>query len=243
MANGPRVTIDIALKRFPRLPVPLIEGLSLDIAPSTVVALVGPSGVGKSSLLRLIAGIDTDFTGTVLIDGIPADKAPPAGFVFQDSRLLPWLTALDNIRAVRPAMPRAEAEALLRQVELEEYAAAFPRQLSGGMQRRVALARALAVNPDLLLLDEPFVSLDRALVLDLQKVFLQLFARQHSTVLLVTHWPEDAAILADRAILLDGRPLRIVGDFALEGRRGERSRAQIEHLTALISEQRTETTR
>jgi NitT/TauT family transport system ATP-binding protein/sulfonate transport system ATP-binding protein len=111
------------------------------------------------------------------------------------------------------------------------------------MQRRVALARALAVNPDLLLLDEPFVSLDRALVTDLQRVFLSLFDRQHPTVLLVTHWPEDAAILADRAILLDGRPLRIVGDFQLEGKRGERSRAHIEQMTALISEHRTEATR
>jgi len=207
----------------------------LDVAPSSVVALVGPSGVGKSTLLRLVAGVDRDYEGRIVIDGTDAASAPPPGFVFQDPRLLPWLTAEDNLRAVRADLSREAARTLLARVGLAAYATSYPHQLSGGMQRRVALARALAVNPQLLLLDEPFVSLDRTLVGELQQLFIDLFAETHPTVLLVTHLAEDAARLADRAVLLDGRPLRIVGDIALSGQRGVRSAAEIDTLTHLIT--------
>ena len=235
MADGPRLKIDIAVKRFPAIAVPLMVSFHLDVAASSVVALVGPSGVGKSSLLRMVAGIDNDYDGTIGIDGLAAAEAPPAGFVFQDARLLPWLTVEGNIRVVREATTAAEARGLLARVGLAGYENSYPHQLSGGMQRRAAIARAFSVNPRLLLLDEPFVSLDRYLVNDVQRVFLNLVRASRPTVLLVTHLPEDAARLADRAILIDGKPARIVGDLHLPGPRGTRSVEEIARLTDQIS--------
>ncbi|MBI4923520.1 MAG: ATP-binding cassette domain-containing protein [Devosia nanyangense] len=241
MADGPQLNIDIVAKRFAVLPVPLMVDLHLEVAAASVVALVGPSGVGKSTLLRMIAGIDTDFAGTIVIDGVPAATAPPAGFVFQDARLLPWLTAEANIRAVREATTPAEARDLLGRVGLAGYENAYPHELSGGMQRRVALARAFSVNPRLLLLDEPFVSLDRHLVTEVQQVFLDLVRDTSATVVLVTHLPEDAARLADRAILLTGQPARIIADIVLPGLRGTRGAAEISRLIDEIALPSSET--
>lgn len=235
MADGPELKIDIAEKRFAVLPKPLYADLHITVPGGQVLALVGPSGIGKSSLLRLIAGIDTDYEGAITIGGTPADQAPPPGFVFQDSRLLPWLTALQNISAVNPGITRAQGEAMLARVGLAGFADAFPHELSGGMQRRVALARAFAVNSRLLLLDEPFVSLDRHLVAGLQKVFLELIASEGPTTILVTHLPEDAALLADRAVVLDGRPAHVVADISFESRRGERDPQELLRLTQLLS--------
>jgi len=235
VADGPELKIDIAEKRFAVLPKPLYADLHITVPGGQVLALVGPSGIGKSSLLRLIAGIDTDYEGAITIGGTPADQAPPPGFVFQDSRLLPWLTALQNISAVNPGITRAQGEAMLARVGLAGFADAFPHELSGGMQRRVALARAFAVNSRLLLLDEPFVSLDRHLVAGLQKVFLELIASESPTTILVTHLPEDAALLADRAVVLDGRPAHVVADISFESRRGERDPQELLRLTQLLS--------
>jgi NitT/TauT family transport system ATP-binding protein/sulfonate transport system ATP-binding protein len=235
VANGPDLKLEITEKRFAVLPQPLFADVRLDIAASSVVALVGPSGVGKSSLLRMIAGIDTDFSGTITIAGRPAAAAPPAGFVFQDPRLLPWLTMLDNILAIRPETRVADALKWLERVGLKGYEKAFPHELSGGMQRRVALARALSVNPRLLLLDEPFVSLDRHLVAGILSVFIDVIEAEKPTVVLVTHLPEDAARIADRAIVLDGRPARVIADLAFEVPRAERTAIEIVRLTELLA--------
>lgn len=215
MAPGPAVTLDIADKRFAGAAAPVHAGLRLDVAPSSVLALVGPSGVGKSTLLRILAGIDRAYAGTVTIDGVAAHAAPPPGFVFQDPRLLPWLTAEQNIRAADPGTTPAMAVAALGLVGLRDAAQLFPHQLSGGMQRRVALARAFSVNARLLLLDEPFVSLDRQLVAEMHQLFAGLVAKTRPTVIFVSHLTDDAARLADRAILLAGRPAQIIADIAL----------------------------
>ena len=209
MATGPGLSIAIAEKRFPRAAEPLLADFRLDIAPGSVVALHGPSGIGKSTLLRLIAGIDRSFAGTITIEGVPAHQAPPPGFVFQDARLLPWLTARDNVRAADPAMSRETADAALARVGLADAANAWPHALSGGMQRRVALARALATNARLLLLDEPFVSLDRDLVADMHRLVAGIIETSRPTIILASHDTADAARLATRVITLEGRPARI----------------------------------
>lgn len=222
-----QLSIAIGEKRFGPDGPALFDDFRLEVAAGSVVALLGPSGVGKSSLVRMVAGIDAGFSGTILIDGVPAAAAPRPGLVFQDARLLPWLSAVDNVRASDARMGRATALAALERVGLGDRGEAFPHQLSGGMQRRVALARALAVNAELLLLDEPFVSLDRLLADEMQQLVAGLIAEEKPTVLLVTHLAEDAARLADRVIVLGGRPARIVADVPLPVPREKRDRTVV----------------
>ena len=212
MARGPGLRIDIAELRFPGAEAPLFGDFHLEIAPGSVVALHGPSGVGKSTLLRLIAGVERRYTGNITVDGVPVHRAPPPGFVFQDSRLLPWLTARDNIRAIDPAMSAQTADAALASVGLADVSDAYPNALSGGMQRRVALARALATNPRYLLLDEPFVSLDGKLVDDMHQLMGELIGRSGATVIFASHQASDAARLAGRVVTLRGRPVRVEDD-------------------------------
>jgi NitT/TauT family transport system ATP-binding protein/sulfonate transport system ATP-binding protein len=236
MATGPGLSIQIAEKRLPGVETPLYEGFRLDIAPSEVVALVGPSGVGKSTLLRMIAGIDPVYSGAITVEGIPAAAAPPPGFVFQDPRLLPWLTSIGNIRAVNPACTEAQAREALLRVGLADAGELYPHQLSGGMQRRVALARALTANARLLLLDEPFVSLDRALVAEMHLLFDQLVAESRPTVIFVSHMIEDAVRLADRVILLRGRPAQIGADVSFSVPPPERDAATLDRYRARLDQ-------
>jgi len=156
------------------------------------------------------------------------------GYVFQDARLLPWLDAGQNLRAVAPAIRRERIKQLLASVNLAGQSGAFPHALTGGMQRRLALARAFCVNPGLLLLDESFVSLDRTTVRELQALFRAIFAAGNPTVVIASHDPEDAAQLAERAVLLDGHPARIVADIPLPSPAHTSDAATILRLSEMI---------
>jgi ABC-type nitrate/sulfonate/bicarbonate transport system ATPase subunit len=183
----------------------LIENLSLEIEDGEVCAIVGPSGIGKSSLLQIIAGLDRDFEGS--ITGLPQ----PVGYLFQSPRLLPWRTARQNLELANPNQVRTAAE-WLAQVGLAGSEDVYPQRLSLGMARRVALARALAVEPKLLLLDEPFASLDEDTSRAMQTIVARHVQKLRPTTLLVTHHRHEAAALTRRVITLEGSPARIVDD-------------------------------
>ncbi len=231
---APRLSVNIEDKRF-GASEPLFSGFRLEIEPGSVVAILGPSGIGKSSLLRLIGGIDGQFSGHVLLDGRDARDAPPPGFVFQDARLLPWLAARENVRIADPEMSAQAADDLLAAVELGGRGDDFPAQLSGGMQRRVALARAMAARGGLLLLDEPFVSLDAMLAAEMRALLARVIVQTRAGIVLVTHDMEDAAQLADRVIVLAGRPAQIVGDLTLPPTGTNRDGPVLEEYRARIS--------
>ncbi|MGF1642322.1 MAG: ABC transporter ATP-binding protein [Thiotrichales bacterium] len=213
--------VSIARKVYRRNQVVAIDGLTFHADRGEFVAIVGPSGAGKTTLLNTVSGIDSDFDGEVLLEGeaIQHGRATTQriGFLFQDSRLMPWLSVFDNIQLVlgRDRAAREKAAALVEQVGLTEFTAAFPGQLSGGMQRRVALARAFAVEPRLLLMDEPFQSLDAPTANFLRGLLLTLWSETQSIVLFVTHSLREALALADRVIFLSSRPARAVLDFTV----------------------------
>jgi len=236
------LTLDIAEKRYPgengRGAVIALKGLRARVSPNEFCALFGPSGCGKSTLLNIIAGIDRSFLGKV---GYGGGRIPCVGYVFQNPRLLPWRTVRENIELVqrRGADPRA-ADELLGQVGLSEAAESYPARLSGGMARRASLARAFAVEPDLLLLDEPFVSLDAAAADRLRELLLRLVSAQPATVLLVTHDAEEAVTLADRILLLSPAPGRVLGEMPIPIPREERqNRSTLEKLLAELGSLRT----
>ena len=190
--------LDLRLRRFAYAKTPVLRDITLSMARGETLALVGPSGVGKSSLLRVLAGLETAFDGESHVDGKVA-------IVFQEPTLMPWRNARDNITIPTQATP-AEADAALADVGLADLAATYPNRLSLGQQRRLALARAFAVRPDLLLLDEPFVSLDPALVDDMMNLFVQLRDAHNLATVLVTHVEDEARRLADRVVRLAGSP-------------------------------------
>jgi sulfonate transport system ATP-binding protein len=208
-----RLAISELRKRYGDLPV--IGGLDLDVAPSEIVAVVGPSGCGKSTLLRLVAGLDTHYKGEIVVgDEKVCGPHPAVGLVFQEPRLFPWLDVERNVafglREKSDARVRELVAAALAAVELTEFAHALPKQLSGGMAQRVALARALVTEPQVLLLDEPFSSLDAFTRMRLQDHLLAAWTRYRPTLLLVTHDLDEAVYLADRVVLLGERPGRVV---------------------------------
>jgi len=183
---------------------PVLGPITLEIAAGEVVALLGPSGIGKTTLLRLVAGLDPAPRGAVTGTG-------RLGMVFQEPTLLPWRSALANV-ALAAECDAASARTMLARVGLGGREDAFPRALSLGQQRRVALARAFAAEPETLLMDEPFVSLDPAASEEMQTLLSGLLADRPARVLMVTHSGDEALRLADRIVHLGGSPARILGE-------------------------------
>lgn len=217
------IAIHIAEKRYPAVagtPARMIfRDFALDVASHAFLVLLGASGLGKTTLLNIVAGLDTDFAGGVRF----APTTPRVAYAFQNPRLLPWRTVLENV-----ALPidgegaGSAARAMLEEVGLAEAAGAYPERLSLGQQRRVALARAFAVRPDVLLMDEPFVSLDETNAARLRELLRRLLERHPATVLFVTHDSREAVELASRIVMLEGPPVRIVRDVAVGLSAGER---------------------
>lgn len=208
--------VNIRCKRFPGAESLAVEELVLTALPGEFLAIVGPSGAGKSTLLNIVAGLDREMDGDVEMDGQPlhADGRNSAriGFVFQEPRLMPWLTVMDNLMLVMDKSPGSveRVRQLLTEVGLADIEHSFPNQLSGGMQRRVSLVRAFAMRPELLLMDEPFLSLDAPTAARLRRLLLTLWGELHPTVLFVTHQLREALALADRLLFLSSSPGRVV---------------------------------
>lgn len=200
-----------------------LDRISIDVAPREVVALIGPNGCGKSTLLRVLAGLIPPDGGTVAIDGDPVTGPDPRiGLVFQEPRLLSWRSAEGNVRfpmelAGWPT-PRQEARAddLLGLVGLREFARARPSTLSGGTRQRVSIARALALEPAVLLLDEPFSALDALTRERFNAELLNLWQRTGTTIVLVTHSIPEAVFLADRVLVMSPRPGRLVAEVRVD---------------------------
>ncbi len=204
--------VDIAAKAMPggAGPRTVLANLRLTLERNEIVALVGPSGCGKTTLLRIIGGLDRQFDGRIAWAG---GVAPRIGTVFQEPRLLPWRTVRQNLALVRP--DPAAAEALLTLLGLAPYGDLYPPALSLGMARRAAIARAFAIEPALLLLDEPFVSLDPAMAEQGRTVLATAWRTQRCAALLVTHDQAEAASLADRILLLSTGPARVIQEFVV----------------------------
>lgn len=234
LTRGSRIELQGVGKQFPG-GAPVLSDVDLSVRPGEIVSLVGPSGCGKSTLLRLLAGLDREHTGALLVDGRPVTGPDRAvGFMFQEPRLLPWLTVAQNIAfgiaPARRADTAAIVERLINQVHLDGSAALYPRQLSGGMQQRTALARALAAEPAVLLLDEPFSALDAFTRIHLQDLVLELWQRTQLTMVLVTHEVDEALYLSDRVVVFSERPARIaeIVDVRLARPRDRRDPALLE---------------
>jgi NitT/TauT family transport system ATP-binding protein len=200
-----------------------LDAVDLRVPGGGIVAIVGPSGSGKSTLLRLVAGLLAPDSGTISLGDRPVRGTDPAvGLVFQEPRLLPWRTAIDNVAYPLEIAghPRAErttlAQELMSMVGLAGFEDAYPAQLSGGMAQRVGVARALALEPRVLLLDEPFGALDALTRDQLDGEVLRLWERLGTTILLVTHSIPEAVFLADRVVVLSARPGRVVADIPVE---------------------------
>jgi NitT/TauT family transport system ATP-binding protein len=193
-----------------------LEDISLNVAAREFVAILGPSGCGKSTLLNMVAGFDRPTRGTVRVDGEQiVDPSPRRCVVFQEPALFPWFSVMENVvfgpkTQRQPAADyRRHAAQILEQVGLRGFEASYPAELSGGMRQRVGIARVLIMRPQVLLMDEPFGSLDAQTRMLMQELLLQVWEQHHQTVLFITHDIEEALLLADRVCVMTARPGRI----------------------------------
>jgi sulfonate transport system ATP-binding protein len=214
------LVLDRVGKTYPN-GVRALEGVSLEVGPGEILAIVGGSGCGKSTMLRAISGLDTPSQGVVLLDGTPVlGPHPKIGIIFQEPRLLPWLTVAGNVGFGIDDRPKAEREdrvaTALARVGLTDKADVWPRELSGGQAQRVAIARALVPRPEVLLLDEPFSALDAFTRADLQDHLLDLWADSKPTLLMVTHDVEESIVMADRVMVMRPHPGRVFDEIVAD---------------------------
>lgn len=210
-------------------PVLAIQNLHLSLKSGEFVCLVGPSGCGKTTLLNIVAGLDRDFEGSVRIGEQTAE--PRIGYVFQNPRLLPWRTVRENIDLALPGdIDPVYVDHLFEMVDLANAGDIYPERLSLGMSRRAALVRAFSINPDLLLMDEPFVSLDPPTARRVRELVIKLWQERPHTVLFVTHDLREAIELADRLVFLTPSPASVVCDIPIDLPRQDRDEAAVERL-------------
>lgn len=214
--NVPLLRLQHIFKKFndgdPRGEIEALRDISFDVKKGEFITVLGPSGCGKSTLLRIIAGLIKPCAGQCLFKNEPiSEPSLERGYVFQEPRLFPWLTVLENIR-----LAGGDGETLLKKMDLTGFGQALPHELSGGMARRVALARALAPKPDVLLLDEPLSNLDVTLRTSLQAELLRIWQEEKVTCILVTHNIEEALRLGTRMIILSRRPGQIKQDQPID---------------------------
>lgn len=213
---APAISLSAVGKHFDQLEV--LRDISIDVADGEILALLGRSGCGKSTLLNIIAGLLPPDRGALHFHGRPAasyDGWRRIAYMFQEDRLLPWRNVRDNVMfgleasGMSKAEQRQRADQVLQRVDLAAFASAWPHQLSGGMRSRVALARSLVVEPDILLMDEPFSKLDPHTRTHMHDELLRLHRIEGMTIVFVTHDVEEAVVLADRVVLLEPRPGRV----------------------------------
>ena len=216
-AAVPKVAIRAIRKGFKSLPV--IDGIDLAVAPGEFVAIVGPSGCGKSTLMKLLAGFEHPDSGAVMIDGVPVTRPTPNAIVIsQHGSVFPWLTVQENLMfglSGKDAAKAATADHYAEMVGLKGFEKAYPHELSGGMLKRVEIARALAVKPDILFMDEPFSALDALTALKMRIELLRVLREERHTIILITHDVEEAIYLADRVVVLSPRPTRVASVFPI----------------------------
>ena len=218
----------------------ILENISLNLPTGAVCAVIGPSGCGKSTLLNVLAGLNRSYSGNVLIDGgVPSPKTQTIGFIPQNYGLLPWLKVRENImlglKIKRKGRARLPQE-LIASLGLDKLLERYPKELSGGQQQRVSLARAFALNADLLLMDEPFSALDAITREEMQDVFINLWQKQKVTTVLVTHYVEEALYLGQKIAVMTNSPGRIykIIDNPLFGDRNFREREQFKSLSSQL---------
>jgi len=203
-------------------PLLALDNVSLDIGQDQFISIVGPSGCGKTTLLRLINGLVQPDRGAVRVNGLPPRPGPEIGFVFQTFRLIPWATVADNVGFVLSlnGMPKGELRDrtghYLSLVGLSRFADAYPSELSGGMKQRVALARALASEPRILLMDEPFASIDAQTRELMQMELMRIWSGHKGIVVFITHSVDEAVLLSDRVVLMAPRPGRVIATYDVD---------------------------
>lgn len=221
------IRIDHVSKSFGELSV--LDDISFSVEKGEIICVLGPSGCGKSTLLNILAGLSDPDEGEIV------RESEKVGYVFQEDRLLPWKSVYDNISLVSPENPKAFVLSIIEKIGLKGFEDSYPNSLSGGMKQRCSIARAFNYNSDLLLMDEPFKSLDYMLSLKMIKELILLWENRKNSIIFVTHDIDEALLLGDKIVLLTDRPTKIKKVFAIDVRKTERNLG-LEKLVAIRNE-------